>query len=747
MGIASALQRAWRDGFLRVRAAVSPPSSAPEALESVENGDRGIEGGASPLHSFASETRTPARPAPDRQAADEPSADRAPSPATAWLRIVEEEGGAGVRAALFLTSGGGEAIGFSFTRRARSGSVPTSPPVVAEDDGASLAGSLLRSAVPRPVLVLGPARETAGAFRRGAPAGSAWGCVRPVADDDLRGGGATSSDAVEWSREPEGDSARRLWGELVRRARPFEPLERAGRALAEAFADPRVEDLTAVEGLSTVVALYPPPRSAGRPGADGAPLLGAGLAERLWAILVPPAVGAGFDEATTLAWPVPLMPFQREGVGALLASERLLLADDMGLGKTVQAIAALRVLFAKKEITSCLVAAPASLLDQWRREIDRWAPELSAIVVRGSAADRAWQWAARVDVALVSYDTLRSDVSGAARTEVAGRRWDVVVADEAQRIKNRNDTSDALKGLWRARSWALTGTPIENHEEELASILEFVDQDESGATRRYRPGAALSARHRELQLRRRKGDVLDDLPTKQTTRVRIALTARQRASYDRAERDGVIFLRSLGAEVGVRHVLELITRLKQICNADPQTGESSKLDDVKDRLAQLTAQGHRALVFSQYANDASGVGAAVRHLREFNPLAFTGEMTREERTAVVDRFRADTAHKVLVLSLRAGGLGLNLQEASYVFHLDRWWNPAVERQAEDRSHRIGQTVKVNVIAYSCAGTIEERIDGILERKRVLFEEIVDDVSLDLSERLNHRELLGLFGLE
>ena len=141
------------------------------------------------------------------------------------------------------------------------------------------------------------------------------------------------------------------------------------------------------------------------------------------------------------------------------------------------------------------------------------------------------------------------------------------------------------------------------------------------------------------------------------------------------------------------------------------------------------------------------MGAAVRQLREFNPLAFTGDMTREERTAVVDRFRADEAHKVLVLSLRAGGLGLNLQEASYVFHLDRWWNPAVERQAEDRSHRIGQTVKVNAIAYSCAGTIEERIDAVLERKKALFEELVDDVSLDLSARLNRGELLGLFGLD
>ena len=698
------------------------------------------------MHSNKAQTIVPA-PEPERRAAAAPSADRAGAHA-AWLRIIEEDGGVGVRAALFLTSGDGEPVGFSFTRRARSESASGPPRAVAQGDYTSLAGSLLRASLPPPALMLGLASEAAGRLPEDAAFGLPCGCVEPAGDvGDARGGGGASRNAVEWSREPDaGSAARRLFDGLSRRAAPFEPLERAGRALAEAFADRRVADLTGVGGLTAVVALSA--RRSERPAAtgEGTPS-GEDLAERLWRVLSAPPVDAGFDETTPLDWAAPLMPFQRDGVRALLVSERLLLADDMGLGKTVQAIAALRILSAKTTISSCLVVAPASLLDQWRREIGRWAPELSAIIIRGSVADREWQWAARVDVTLVSYDTLRADVAGSVHAPVRVKRWDVVIADEAQRIKNRNDTSDAVKHLPRARSWALTGTPIENHEEELASILEFVDHDDSGTPRRYRPGAELLTRHRELQLRRRKGDVLDDLPAKQVTKVRIALSPRQRASYDRAERDGIIYLESLGAEVGVGHVLELVTRLKQICNADPQTGESSKLEDVKDRLEQLTAQGHRALVFSQYTSDASGVGAAVRHLRDFNPLAFTGGMTREERTAVIDRFRAAAAHKVLVLSLRAGGLGLNLQEASYVFHLDRWWNPAVERQAEDRSHRIGQTVKVNAIAYSCEGTIEERIDDVLARKQALFEELVDDVSLDLSARLNRGELLGLFGLE
>ena len=141
------------------------------------------------------------------------------------------------------------------------------------------------------------------------------------------------------------------------------------------------------------------------------------------------------------------------------------------------------------------------------------------------------------------------------------------------------------------------------------------------------------------------------------------------------------------------------------------------------------------------------MAAAANYLKDLTPLTITGEIPQQERTEIIGRFKTRDEHKALILSLRVGGLGLNLQEASYVFHLDRWWNPAVERQAEDRSHRMGQTVKVNVIKYSCAGTIEERIDKILEGKQELFDQLVDDVSLDLSAQMSREELFGLFGLE
>ena len=470
------------------------------------------------------------------------------------------------------------------------------------------------------------------------------------------------------------------------------------------------------------------------------------LRTRLRRVLASPYLPLLPGPGSILEWPGELMPFQLEGAKALVESRQLLLADDMGLGKTLQVIVAFRVLFLREEIETALVVAPASLLDQWRRELLKWAPDLRAMVIRGSMADRGWQWATPVHVALVSYDTLRSDVGDNPMSPPARKAWGVVVADEAQRIKNRNSTSDAVKGLKRRRSWALTGTPVENNEEELASIMEFVDYDEGQGLRRYSAGLALRQRHHELQVRRKKTEVLADLPPKLVTKIPIELGAVQRRSYERAEREGIVHLRELGRDVRVQHVLELISRLKQICNAEPETGESSKFADIRDRVEALAAQGNRALVFSQYRRAGFGVEAVAEALWEFRPLTFTGAQSVEERRDVISRFRRDDHHKVLVVSLRAGGVGLNLQEASYVFHLDRWWNPAVERQAEDRSHRYGQTVPVHVFKYSCLNTIEERIDRILEQKQELFDELVDDVSIDLSKVLTARELFGLFGL-
>ena len=660
----------------------------------------------------------------------------------AWLRFVAEEEGHGVRGALFETSSLGEPLRFSFAR-ADSNPQPifdTDRVKRREDAVLSLTRSLLRSAAGSPALLLGLADEI--------PLWVVTEALRVRVPFCLIGLEETSAPQLLWATEQphEGTQAHRTLDRIMLREDPFEAFARAANCLSKAFEYRRIRGISTFAGLDAVVNL-------GRPGVESGRSY-SGAAENLWALLEVRPIGKRHDQepqpsawVSQMEWPGELMPFQISGVQALLEMNRLLLADDMGLGKTVQTVAAVRILRARGEIESCLVIAPASVLNQWRGELSRWAPELSAIIVRGSAPDRRWQWLAQTDVKLVSYGVLRQDADRLAAMRPARPMWDVVVADEAQRIKNHNDTSDAVKRLRRVRSWALTGTPIENKEEELASIMEFVDHDGTSPLKRCFPGLALMNRHREVQLRRKKNDVLRDLPPKLETKLAIELGPRQGASYTKAEEEGIVYLKSLGAEVRVQHVLELITRLKQICNFDPVTGESSKLDDIRERLVQLSGQGHKALVFSQYASETFGVKAAAEFLREFSPVMLTGDMPLEARSVAIEQFRRCAEHKAMVISLRAGGLGLNLQEASYVFHLDRWWNPAVERQAEDRAHRMGQTVKVNVIKYSCAGTIEERIDRILERKQRLFDQLIDDVSLNLSARLSGEELFSLFGLD
>ena len=505
-----------------------------------------------------------------------------------------------------------------------------------------------------------------------------------------------------------------------------------------------------VTPLATLTAPVGPPTGVARPteGPVTAPTMTQpSLVDRLRAILGLPldALLPGAD--SVLEWAAELKPYQLDGVRTLLERDRLLLADDMGLGKTVQAAAAIRIMCIQRTIERALLIVPAGLVDQWRRELNRWAPELSAIIIRGTAQERAWKWKADAHVTLVSYETFRSDFTPNTASPPRSRLWDLVVLDEAQKIKNRDvDISRSVKQISRRRSWAMTGTPLENKLDDLASIMEFVDYDEGQEPRRYVPSPQLLERHRELQLRRRKADVLDDLPPKQVITVQLPLLARQQQSYNRAESEGVVQLRERGSEVRIQHVLELITRLKQICNVDAAAGESAKFEDIRERLTTLSEEGHRALLFSQYTDETFGVAAAAKALSEFKPLTYTGAMSGGQRDATIARFKSDDSHRALILSLKAGGVGLNLQDASYVFHIDRWWNPAVERQAEDRSHRMGQVFPVTVFKYVCIETIEDRIDKLLAGKQQLFDEIIDDVSI-LPSRLTGDELFGLFGLD
>lgn len=440
-----------------------------------------------------------------------------------------------------------------------------------------------------------------------------------------------------------------------------------------------------------------------------------------------------------LRWPSPLRPFQVDGVSVLVQQEAVLLADDMGLGKTIQAAAAIRMLAFLGSLRAALVVAPASLLAQWQRELAAWAPELSTAVIRGTQAERLRLWRAEVAVRIVGYETFRGDTWPG--SPAVSRDWDLVVLDEASRIKNPYaNVTAACRRVSALRRWALTGTPLENVPGDVTSILRFLAPD-APPLATDTPGL-IRARLQRVQVRRRKAEVLPELPPKHVIEVPIELTGAQQRTYERAERELIVELSRLGDRIHITTILELILRLKQICNADPVTGSSAKIDDLVWRVRQVVQAGHRALVFSQFTDSRYGVDRLARSLADLNPLCFTGALSLPERERVASQFSTDQEQPVMLLSLRAGGLGLNLQAASYVFHLDRWWNPAIEAQAEDRSHRLGQRWPVTVYRYLCTGTIEERIDELIRRKLGLFEEIVEPASLDPG-RFTKAELLRL----
>ena len=472
--------------------------------------------------------------------------------------------------------------------------------------------------------------------------------------------------------------------------------------------------------------------------------------EMLYPLLLPPL---RLELLENTALPHPLRDYQWTGVIALLENTSFLLADEMGTGKTVMTCVAMKVMFQRGHLHSAVIMCPKSVLRVWSDHLRDWAPELRVNVIR-SKDQRLALWNSPAHVYISSYDTLRSDIENAVLNK--GKPYfDLVVVDEAQAIKNYDSKrSQAVRRITCKYRWAVTGTPLENRVDDAVSILSFLFPDRIKRTHiKAMSEEAVREELRKCMLRRLKKDVLKDLPPLVRQEIWLEMDNAQLKAYAAEYNVEVDRLRQMQAGVSdfkIRSAaIQAIQRLKQICNFAPNSSKSPKLEALADILEELDQTNQKMVVFSQYIKEGiDKLHVALKSRRDVG--VFTGNLSEDKRQRVLNTFRKDPDQRALLISLRAGGTGLTLTEASYVTMFDPWWNPAVMRQAEDRVHRFGQKAsRVTVYQLAMSGTIEERIYYLLDQKRRLFTRVVDslaDGALEVEQTLTTGELLSLFNL-
>jgi len=472
-----------------------------------------------------------------------------------------------------------------------------------------------------------------------------------------------------------------------------------------------------------------------------------------------------------------LRPYQLKGVSWLAFLKQFgfgaCLADDMGLGKTIELISLLLHDRDKKQSASktgpTLLICPMSIVGNWHKELQRFAPSLNVMVHHGHerlSGEAFEQEAKRHDIVITTYSLALRD-----KEHLSHLEWEYVVVDEAQNIKNdAAKQTQAIKKLDARHKIALTGTPVENRLSELWSIMEFLNPGYLGSgtdfrknfaipIERYRDSNRAESLKRLVQpfvLRRLKTDktIIADLPDKMEMKVFCNLTQEQASLYEAVVKE---MLAKIEESEGIERkglVLSTLLKLKQVCNHPAQfvadgsalPGRSGKLARLEEMLEEALEEGDKALIFTQFAE----MGTLLRqHLQETlgrEVFFLHGGTPKKQRDIMVQRFQEDRRGAPLfILSLKAGGVGLNLTAANHVFHFDRWWNPAVENQATDRAFRIGQKKNVQVHKFVCIGTLEERIDQMIEQKKELAESIVGSGENWLTE-MSTAQLKELFAL-
>jgi SNF2 family DNA or RNA helicase len=367
------------------------------------------------------------------------------------------------------------------------------------------------------------------------------------------------------------------------------------------------------------------------------------------------------------------------------------------------------------------------VIPNWDRELAKWAGILTVTAVRGDKERRKICWRQPAHAWLTTYDTLRNDLEHVRTLRKGG--FDLVVLDEAQRVKNWSaGVTRAVRELRATYRWGLTGTPLENNTDELWTILNVLKPDISQGPLDWSEG--IRSVLRPMFLRRRKQDVLTDLPPLVQNPVWLRLEDEQRRSYDQLEKQGVLELHAKGETITAQIIIVLLNKLKQVCNRCPRSGESSKRDWLRDSLDDIAAEGDKALVFSQYTDERfAGADWLEKELADFRALNYSKATSDGKRKALLAAFKEKPEHKVFIGHPKTAGLGLNeLVVANYVIHFDHWWNPAVMNQATARAHRPGQTKTVFAYDLWIEDTYEEIIFKLLEHKQGLYNEVIDSMS-------------------
>ncbi|AVH73324.1 DEAD/DEAH box helicase [Nostoc sp. 'Lobaria pulmonaria (5183) cyanobiont'] len=448
-----------------------------------------------------------------------------------------------------------------------------------------------------------------------------------------------------------------------------------------------------------------------------------------------------------------LRPYQERGAAWLSFLERwglgACLADDMGLGKTIQFIAFLLHLKEQDALENpTLLVCPTSVLGNWEREVNKFAPSLKILQYHGDKRPKGKAFLEAVknhDLIVTSYSLLHRDIKS-----LQSISWQIIVLDEAQNVKNPEaKQSKAVRQLEATFRIALTGTPVENRLQELWSILDFLNPGYLGNKQffkrrfampieKYGDTASLTQLRSLVQpfiLRRLKSDrdIIQDLPDKQEMTVFCGLTGEQAALYQQVVEQSLVEIESAEGLQRRGMILALLIKLKQICNhpaqylkqATLEQHNSAKLLRLEEMLEEVLAESDRALIFTQFAEWGKLLKPYLEKQLGREIFFLYGSTSKKQREEMIDRFQHDPqGPPIMILSLKAGGVGLNLTRANHVFHFDRWWNPAVENQATDRVFRIGQTRNVQVHKFVCTGTLEEKIHDMIESKKQLAEQVV-----------------------